>query len=50
MRKLALMKKLALVLLLAGCSVAPEYKQPEVDLPAQWKETAPRFAEDGRKG
>ena len=36
------------VLLLAGCAVAPRYERPTVELPAQWKESAPPFAEDGR--
>lgn len=34
--------------LLFGCSVQPKYEKPAVELPAAWKETAPRFAEDGR--
>jgi outer membrane protein, multidrug efflux system len=34
--------------LLAGCSVQPKYERPVVELPEQWKQTAPRFAEDGR--
>jgi multidrug efflux system outer membrane protein len=33
---------------LAACSVAPRYERPPVELPAAWKETAPRYAEDGR--
>ena len=44
MRRLAL----ALVVLLAGCTVGPAYERPAVELPAAWKESAPRFAEDGR--
>ncbi len=36
------------ILLLAGCSVGPKYEKPAAELPEQWKETAPRFAEDGR--
>ena len=36
------------LLLLAGCAVQPKYERPAVDLPQQWKEAAPRFAEDGR--
>jgi multidrug efflux system outer membrane protein len=34
--------------LLAGCSVQPKYEKPAAELPEAWKETAPRFAEDGR--
>ncbi len=40
--------RLALLLLLAGCSLEPKYEKPALDLPEQWKQTAPRFAEDGR--
>jgi multidrug efflux system outer membrane protein len=36
------------VALIAACSVQPRYEQPALDLPATWKESAPRFAEDGR--
>ncbi len=32
---------LPLVLALAGCSLAPEFKQPDMDVPAQYKELAP---------
>jgi multidrug efflux system outer membrane protein len=35
-------------LLLAGCAVQPKYEKPAAELPEQWKQTAPRFAEDGR--
>src|SRR2546427_299556 len=38
----------SLVLLLAACSMRPPYERPQVELPAAWKEAAPRFAEDGR--
>ena len=34
--------------LLAACTTGPRYEQPKVELPAAWKETAPRYAEDGR--
>src|SRR5678815_1227059 len=34
--------------LLAACSLAPKYERPAVELPQAWKETAPRYAEDGR--
>ena len=44
------MKRLSLFvsLLLLGCSVAPKYEKPAVELPQAWQQTAPRFAEDGR--
>jgi multidrug efflux system outer membrane protein len=44
------MNRLAIVLaaLLAGCAVQPDYRRPAVELPAAWKESAPRFADDGR--
>ena len=44
------MRRIATIsaLLLAACSAAPKYERPAVELPAQWKESAPRFAEDGR--
>ena len=35
-------------LIAAGCSVAPKYERPPVELPQAWKASAPRFAEDGR--
>jgi len=38
----------SLFIFLAACSVAPKYERPAVDLPQAWKETAARFAEDGR--
>src|SRR5438552_13046987 len=38
----------SLVLLLAACSTQPPYERPQVELPAAWKESAPRFAEDGK--
>jgi len=34
--------------LLAGCSTQPKYERPAVELPEAWKQTAPRYAEDGR--
>jgi len=37
-----------LVVALAGCSVQPKYEKPALELPEAWKQTAPRFAEDGR--
>ncbi|HET9349781.1 MAG TPA: TolC family protein, partial [Burkholderiales bacterium] len=39
---------LSLVALLAGCTVGPKYEKPAVELPEAFRETAPRFAEDGR--
>jgi len=39
---------LLLSVFLTACSVAPKYEKPAVELPEAWKETAPRFAEDGR--
>src|SRR5438046_3752596 len=38
----------SLVLLVAACSTLPPYERPQVQLPAAWKEAAPRLAEDGR--
>jgi multidrug efflux system outer membrane protein len=32
---------------LAACSTQPRYERPAVELPAAWKESAPRYAEDG---
>jgi len=34
--------------LIAGCVQPVKYERPAVELPEAWKETAPRFAEDGR--
>jgi outer membrane protein, multidrug efflux system len=34
--------------LVAGCSTQPKYERPAVELPEAWKQSAPRFAEDGR--
>jgi multidrug efflux system outer membrane protein len=42
------MKRFLFLVLLAGCSVQPKYERPAIELPDAWKETAPRFAEDGR--
>ena len=45
------MKKLALLCLalLAACATGNSgQRPPPVELPAAWKESAPRFAEDGR--
>jgi multidrug efflux system outer membrane protein len=35
-------------LLLAGCVSPVNYERPPVELPEAWKESAPRYAEDGR--
>ena len=37
-----------LLIALAGCAAQPRYERPAVELPDAWKQTAPRFAEDGR--
>ena len=37
-----------LTVLLAGCAVQPTYQRPAVELPQAWKESAPRYAQDGR--
>ncbi|HEX6412152.1 MAG TPA: efflux transporter outer membrane subunit [Burkholderiales bacterium] len=42
------MRVLLLVLFVAGCTVGPKYEKPAAELPEQWKESAPRFADDGR--
>jgi multidrug efflux system outer membrane protein len=42
------MRRLILVLAVAGCAIQPDYRRPEIELPAAWKESAPRLAEDGR--
>ncbi len=39
---------LSSLVLLSACATPPPAQPPKVDLPAAWKETAPRFAEDGR--
>jgi multidrug efflux system outer membrane protein len=36
------------LLLLFGCSTSSTYERPALELPQAWKESAPRFAEDGR--
>jgi len=38
----------SLALALAACSLAPKYERPALELPQAWKESAPRYAEDGR--
>jgi multidrug efflux system outer membrane protein len=44
------MRRLATIsfLLLAACATGPKYERPALELPQAWKESAPRFAEDGR--
>src|SRR2546430_6176398 len=44
------MRRIAAIsfLLLFGCATEPRYERPAVELPQAWKESAPRFAEDGR--
>lgn len=39
---------LAVLLLAVGCSTAKDYERPSVELPAAWKESGPRYAQDGR--
>ena len=36
----------ALVLVLSGCSLAPDYQRPELDLPQAWEETQPQAFQD----
>jgi outer membrane protein, multidrug efflux system len=36
------------VVFLAGCATQAPYQRPAIELPDSWKQTAPRFAEDGR--
>ena len=38
----------SLFVMLAACSLAPKYERPAVELPQAWKDSAPRFAEDGK--
>lgn len=37
-----MLRRAALVLLLAGCAVQPDYERPALELPPAWKEAAPR--------
>ncbi len=50
MRPTATMTRLALLaaLLLGACAAPVRYERPAVELPEAWKQSAPRFAEDGR--
>ncbi len=36
------------ILFLGGCASPVTYERPAVELPESWKQSAPRFAEDGR--
>ena len=44
MRRIALTSLVAL----AACAAPVKYERPPVELPAAWKESGPRFAQDGR--
>ena len=50
MRPTATMTRLALLaaLLLGACAAPVRYERPAVELPEAWKQSAPRFAEEGR--
>jgi len=48
MKRLCVIALLAAVLPMSGCINQPKYDRPAIELPQAWKETAPRFAEDGR--
>jgi len=37
-----------LLAFLAGCAATKPYERPAVELPAAWKESGPRFAQDGK--
>src|SRR5260221_13314514 len=37
-----------MALLLTACAGQQSYDKPAIELPAAWKESAPRYAEDGR--
>ena len=37
-----------LLAFLVGCSTTKPYERPAIELPAAWKESAPRFAQDGK--
>ncbi|HWA36470.1 MAG TPA: efflux transporter outer membrane subunit [Burkholderiales bacterium] len=36
------------LLFLAGCATTTDYERPSVELPAAWKESGPRYAQDGK--
>ncbi|MGH8641975.1 MAG: efflux transporter outer membrane subunit [Burkholderiales bacterium] len=44
------MKRVSLItsVFVTACTVGPAYQPPAVELPEAWKQSAPRFAEDGR--
>jgi len=48
MKRLCVIALLAAALPMSGCINQPKYDRPAIELPQAWKETAPRFAEDGR--
>jgi multidrug efflux system outer membrane protein len=48
MRRTDMNRFLIALLFVGGCATQPAYQRPPVELPAAWKESAPRFAEDGR--
>lgn len=48
MRRWTVLPLAVAVLLVAGCATTQPYQRPAVELPAAWKASAPRFAEDGR--
>jgi len=39
---------LVVIAFLAGCATTEPYERPSVELPAAWKESGPRYAQDGR--
>ncbi|MGH8708980.1 MAG: TolC family protein, partial [Burkholderiales bacterium] len=39
-----MLRRAALLVLLAGCAVQPDYQRPALDLPPAWQEAAPRPA------
>ncbi|TMH45142.1 MAG: efflux transporter outer membrane subunit [Betaproteobacteria bacterium] len=48
MRRILLSSLASAALIFLGCATPPPAQPPRVELPATWKEAAPRFAEDGR--
>ena len=48
MRRILLSSLVLVALSLLGCATPPPPQAPKVEVPKAWKETAPRFAEDGR--
>jgi multidrug efflux system outer membrane protein len=41
-----MLKRAAVLLLVAGCAVQPDYRRPELELPQSWPQAAPRPAPD----